>query len=155
MACAQSDSAEFNHYILGLLAVIFGLMLFMEGLKLGLMPFGETIGNTLPRKASLSIVLAIAFMLGVGVTFAEPAIGALQAAGKIVNVEKAPILYSLLTDRSLLSVITVGIGVGVAAVLGTMRFIKNWSLKPLIYCSLIPTLWWVYVYGTFKDLFGL
>src|SRR5262245_14604032 len=30
----------------GLLAVMLGLMLFIEGLKLGLMPFGEIIGNT-------------------------------------------------------------------------------------------------------------
>ena len=36
---------------LGLLEVIVGLMLFMEGLKLGLMPFGEVIGNTLPKKS--------------------------------------------------------------------------------------------------------
>jgi hypothetical protein len=33
----------------GLTAVIVGLMLFMEGLTLGLMPFGEIIGNTLPK----------------------------------------------------------------------------------------------------------
>ncbi len=33
----------------GLIAVIFGLMLFMEGLKLGLMPFAEVIGNKLPQ----------------------------------------------------------------------------------------------------------
>ena len=33
----------------GLFAVIVGLMLFMEGLKLGLMPFGTVIGSTLPN----------------------------------------------------------------------------------------------------------
>ena len=65
----------------GLISVIVGLMLFMEGLKVGLMPFGETIGNVLPSKSSLPVVLLIAFLLGIGVTFAEPAIGALQAAG--------------------------------------------------------------------------
>src|SRR3990172_7343473 len=41
----------------GLLSVIIGLMLFMEGLKVGLMPFGETIGNTLPTKSPLPTVL--------------------------------------------------------------------------------------------------
>jgi len=34
----------------GLGAVILGLMVFMEGLKLGLMPFGEVIGTNLPKK---------------------------------------------------------------------------------------------------------
>ena len=35
----------------GLFAVIIGLMFFMEGIKQGLMPFGEIIGNTLPKKS--------------------------------------------------------------------------------------------------------
>ena len=68
----------------GLLGVIIGLMLFLEGLKLGLMPLGESIGHTLPRKSALPAVLIIAFILGVGVTFAEPAIGALQIAGQLI-----------------------------------------------------------------------
>ncbi len=79
----------------GLFSVIVGLMLFMEGLKVGLMPFGETIGNILPMKSPLPVVLLIAFLLGIGVTFAEPAIGALKTAGSIINVERAPIcLYA-------------------------------------------------------------
>lgn len=124
----------------GLVAVILGLMLFMEGLKLGLMPFGEIIGNTLPRKAALSVVLGIAFLLGVGVTFAEPAIGALQAAGAIVSIDKAPLLAYLLTAKADALVLVVGAGVGLAAILGTLRFLYGWSLKPLIYASLIPAL---------------
>ncbi len=124
----------------GLLSVIIGLMFFMEGLKVGLMPFGETIGNILPSKAKLPTVLLIAFLLGIGVTFAEPAIGALKAAGAIVNVEQAPYLYSLLNSWSDVLVLMVGMGVGLAAVLGTLRFIYGWSLKPLIYMSLIPTI---------------
>lgn len=133
----------------GLFAVMIGLMLFMEGLKLGLMPFGEVIGNTLPRKVKLPVVLTIAFILGVGVTFAEPAIGALQVAGSIVDPTKAPYLYTLLTDRSGATVLIVGIGVGIAAVLGTLRFIYGWSLKPMIYLSLIPTIL-ISVYAQFN-----
>ena len=34
----------------GLFAVIVGLMLFMEGLTIGLMPFGTLIGERLPKK---------------------------------------------------------------------------------------------------------
>ena len=32
----------------------------------------------------------------------------------------------------------VGAGVGIAAILGTVRFVKGWSLKPMIYCALTP-----------------
>ena len=121
-------------------AVIVGLMLFMEGLKLGLMPFAEVIGNNLPKESALPVVLFIVFLLGIGVTLAEPAIGALQAVGSIVDAEKAPYLWELLNRRSGTLVLVVGIGVGFAAVLGTVRFLRGWSLKPLIYLALAPTL---------------
>jgi hypothetical protein len=124
----------------GLISVIVGLMLFMEGLKVGLMPFGETIGNSLPTKSPLSVVLIVTFLLGIGVTFAEPAIGALKTAGSIVDVAKAPYLYTLLNEWSGVLVLIVGMGVGLAAVLGTLRFINGWSLKPFIYFTMIPTL---------------
>lgn len=124
----------------GLVAVIVGLMLFMEGLKVGLMPFGELLGISLPAKASLPVVLIVVFLLGIGVTFAEPAIGALQTAGSLVDVQKAPYVFSLLTEWSGVLVLAVGIGVGLAAVVGTVRFIYGWSLKPLIYLTLTPVL---------------
>lgn len=124
----------------GLASVIVGLMFFMEGLKVGLMPFGQAIGTILPAKSPLPVVLLIAFLLGIGVTFAEPAIGALKAAGAIVKVENAPYLYALLNEWADALVLVVGIGVGLAAVLGTTRFLYGWSLKPLIYLTLIPTI---------------
>ncbi|MEN8174766.1 MAG: DUF1538 domain-containing protein [Pseudomonadota bacterium] len=124
----------------GLIAVVLGLMVFLEGLKVGLMPFGETIGHTLPRRARLPTVLIIALLLGIGVTFAEPAIGALKAAGRIVDGDKAPYLYALLNQYADLLVLVVGAGVGLAAVLGTLRFLNGWSLKPLVYVTLVPTL---------------
>ena len=67
----------------------------MEGLSTGLMPFGTIIGDNLPKKASMPVVLLIIGILGVGVTFAEPAIGALQAFGASVDVKSTPYLYEL------------------------------------------------------------
>lgn len=124
----------------GLVAVIAGLMIFMEGLKVGLMPFGEMLGTSLPAKAGLITVLIVVFLLGIGVTFAEPAIGALQTAGSLVDVTRAPYLYTLLTQWAGTLVLAVGAGVGVAAALGTIRFLYGWSLKPLIYITLVPVL---------------
>ena len=123
---------------IGLVAVIVGLAVFMEGLNTGLMPFGNIIGNNLPRKASMPVVLTIIGILGVGVTFAEPAIGALQAFGGSVDVNLAPYLYELLNNWTLPLVLIVGGGVGLAAILGTLRFVNGWSLKPIIYITFIP-----------------
>ncbi len=124
----------------GLTAVIIGLALFMEGLNVGLMPFGTLIGDKLPRKASMPVMLIIIAMLGVGVTFAEPAIGALQAFGASVDVARAPYLYEILNNWTMPLVLLVGAGVGAAAVLGTLRFVYGWSLKPMIYAAVFPTL---------------
>jgi len=124
----------------GLFAVIVGLMFFMEGLRIGLMPFGTIIGHSLPQRSPLPLVLFITFLLGIGVTFAEPAIGALQAAGANIVVERAPYLYALLNEWSGVLVLVVGAAVGLAAVLGTLRFLYDWSLKPLIYAALFPVL---------------
>ena len=124
----------------GLIAVIVGLAVFMEGLSTGLMPFGTIIGDNLPKKASMTVVLIIIGILGVGVTFAEPAIGALQAFGSSVDVNAAPYLYELLNNWTLQLVLMVGAGVGLAAILGTVRFVRGWSLKPMIYSALVPVM---------------
>lgn len=142
----------------GLTAVIVGLALFMEGLNVGLMPFGTLIGDKLPRKASMPVMLVIIAMLGVGVTFAEPAIGALQAFGASVDVTRAPYLYEILNNWTMPLVLLVGAGVGAAAVLGTLRFVYGWSLKPMIYAAVIPTLGLtlvVYANNDLRSILGL
>ena len=143
---------------LGLVAVIIGLAVFMEGLKVGLMPFGNIIGDNLPKKASMPVVLTIIGMLGIGVTFAEPAIGALQAFGSSINPSDAPYLYEILNNWTLPLVLIVGAGVGMAAIIGTIRFVKGWSLKPLIYVALVPTIVltiYVWLNPDLKTIIGL
>jgi hypothetical protein len=78
------------------------------------MPLGEILGSSLPVKSTLPAVLMVTLLLGIGVTFAEPAIGALKAAGQIVDVVQAPYLYALLNEWAELLVLMVGIGVGLA-----------------------------------------
>ncbi|MEM7417301.1 MAG: DUF1538 domain-containing protein [Gemmatimonadota bacterium] len=136
----RQNIADAGMLAAGLLAVILGLMLFMEGLKVGLMPFGETLGTTLPVASPMHVVLFVVFLLGIGVTFAEPAIGALKTAGQFVDVTTAPYLYALLNEWSEALVLVVAVGVGLAALLGTLRFLFDWSLKRLVYITLLPLL---------------
>jgi hypothetical protein len=117
----------------GISVVIIGLMFFMEGLVLGLMPFGETIGTLLPQKTGLPLILMFAFVVGMGATFAEPAIATLQLAGKSIDPNQTPLLYDLLNQYSWQLVVSVGIGVGIAVIFGVLRFLYDWSLKILIY----------------------
>ncbi len=125
---------------LGLFAVIVGLMLFMEGLKVGLMPFAEMLGTELPVKLKLGTVVVVAFVIGAAATFAEPAISVLQSAGASVSARDAPLLHALLNRYSLALVLSVALGVGIATIVGVQRSLRGWSLKPLIFATLVPTL---------------
>ncbi len=119
----QYPVQDFLALLGGLIAVILGLAVFMEGLSTGLMPFGTIIGDNLPKKASMIVVLIIIGILGVG-----------------VDVNKAPYLYEILNNWTLPLVLMVGAGVGIAAIIGTIRFVKGWSLKPLIYITIAPVI---------------
>lgn len=124
----------------GLMLVMAGLMLFMEGVKHGLMPFSENIGYHMPQRSSAFAVLTVAFVLGAMATFAEPAIGALKAAGSFLEREDSPLLYVLLHEKASWLVLAVALGVGLAVLVGILRFIKGWSLKTLIILTLVPSL---------------
>jgi len=116
----------------GVTMVIMGLVFFLEGIRIGLIPMGENIGDNLPKRCKMGMVLLFAFLLGNLAAFGEPVIGSLQIAGAGVDPEKAPLLYMLLVKSPLLLSTAVSLGVGVAAVIGTLRFIHGWSLKPLV-----------------------
>ncbi len=124
----------------GILVVVVGLMLFMEGLRLGLMPLGEVIGSVLPRSSKMPVILAFAVLLGAGATFAEPAIAVLKAAGAGVRPGEAPLLYSLLNDFSSQLVGSVAVGVGLAVMLGVLRFFYAWPLKILVIPAVLALL---------------
>ena len=125
---------------IGIFAVILGLMLFMEGVKLGLMPFAENIGFTMPGKVNPGVMLGFGLLLGAAATIAEPAIGALQAAAAGVSPERAPWLRQLLGPYALWLVFAIAGGVGLAVVVGMLRTMFNWRLKTLVLIIVPPLL---------------
>lgn len=133
----RSSPDEAQTIALGICAVMLGLMFFMEGVKLGLMPFAENIGFLMPSRSATVVILGFGGLLGVAATFAEPAIGALQAAGRSVSAERAGLLKSLLVSRSDWLVLAVAGGVGGAVMLGLLRFMFGWRLKVLV-LSIVP-----------------
>lgn len=117
----------------GLALSVFGLALFLEGLVLGLMPLGEFIGLRLPEKTMLPVILAFGVALGLAATFAEPAIGALRAAGSAVVPWDTPLLFALLHRYTDYLVATIAAGVGVAVGMGMLRFAYGLSIKPFVF----------------------
>ncbi|OGA48643.1 MAG: hypothetical protein A3G25_16370 [Betaproteobacteria bacterium RIFCSPLOWO2_12_FULL_63_13] len=140
IAALRATVSAGDQIAFGMLAVMLGLMLFMDGVKYGLMPFSENIGFKLPNRSPTAVVLAFAFLLGGIATFAEPAIGALRAAGAGLDPTRTPWLHLLLTRYPGRLVAAVGIGVGAAVVLGMLRFIFAWRMKALVISVLLPCL---------------
>lgn len=144
---------ELPKIIFGILCVVFGLTFFMEGLVLGIMPIGENLGTKLPARAPLFTILIFAFVLGLGATFAEPAIGILRAMGASVEVQRAPLLYYILNEKTAELIMAVAVGVGIAVIFGVLRLIYNWSLKPLIFPLVLASLG-LSLYSLYSPQFG-
>ena len=120
--------------VLGLLCVIGGLTLFIQGLQSGLFPLGEGLAQSFGQKGSVTAVLAFAFCLGFGTTIAEPALIAVAGeaadvaaeAGVIVDDEQVRGSYAFKLRM------VVAVSVGVALLLGVLRILKGWPLHRLI-----------------------
>lgn len=120
--------------VVGSLMVLFGLSFFVQGLKLGLFPIGETMAWDFSRKGSLFWLLAFAFSLGFGTTVAEPALIAVAAeaadvaanAGMIETAEQAK------SDYAFGLRLAVALAVGLAIVIGVLRILRGWPVQVLI-----------------------
>lgn len=118
----------------GILLVVIGLTLFVEGLKLGLFPIGESMAHRLAGKGSLFWLVIFAFSLGFGTTVAEPALIAVAeeaaavaaAGGMIADTREAATEYASGLR------LTVALSVGFAIVIGVLRIIRGWPIHYLI-----------------------
>jgi hypothetical protein len=125
---------QIGEVVFGFVFVIIGLMLFVEGLEIGLFPIGETMAYALAKKGSLLWLMIFSFSLGFSTTIAEPALIAVAKeaatissdAGIIENSEKTKGLYALGLR------LTVAFSVGLAIVIGVLRILKGWPIYYLI-----------------------
>ena len=130
----QQPFPNLGSIMVGLLCVIAGLTLFIQGLESGLFPLGEALAEAFARKGSAAALLGFAFCLGFGTTVAEPALIAVAAeaaevasqAGAIAGDEQAR------TDYAFELRMVVAFSVGAAIVLGVLRILKGWPIHRLI-----------------------
>ncbi len=130
----QKPFPQIGEVIFGFLFVIVGLMLFVEGLKIGLFPIGESMAFALAKKGSLMWLMIFSFVLGFSTTIAEPALIAVakeasiitSGAGLIESSQKTMDFYALGLR------LTVAFSVGLAIVIGVLRILKGWPLYYLI-----------------------
>ena len=121
--------------LVGLLLVVVGLTLFVFGLKVGLFPLGEQMAHDFARKGSLPWLVAFAFALGFGTTFAEPALIAVanKAAELVVDQPADAADAAVLRQQYALRFrTTVAVAVGFALVVGVLRILLGWPIHYVI-----------------------
>ena len=130
----QQPFPEVGKIIYGIIFVIIGLTLFIEGLEIGLFPIGETMAYALAKKGSVFWLMTFSFALGFSTTIAEPALIAVakeaaeisSGAGLIENSKESMESYAMGLRLS------VAFSVGLAIVIGVLRILKGWPLYYLI-----------------------
>lgn len=119
---------------LGLVCVVLGLALFIQGLNLSLFPVGEGMAEDFAKKGSALWIIIFAFALGFGTTVAEPAL--IAVSGEAAKVKAAAGLLDE-TDVAKKAYAdglryTVAVSVGLALVVGVLRIIKGWKIHHII-----------------------
>lgn len=110
----QQPFPHLSQVVGGMLLVVIGLLLFTQGLQLGLFPLGESLAFQFARRGSLFWVMLFAFTIGYATTVAEPALLAVA--------EKAELVSDGHLDAFVIRSV-VALAVGLAIALGVLRII--------------------------------
>ena len=121
----------------GILFVILGLTLFIQGLEQSLFPIGEAMAYAFARKGSLFWLLAFVFCLGFGAAVAEPGLALVtqKAAHIAVN---SRLIEQTDTAKASYAVglrITVAFSIGFAIMIGVLRIIMGWPVYYPVFFS--------------------
>lgn len=96
--------------IVGLLVVVFGVAVFLQGLELGIFPIGKNLSNEFAKKGSLPLLMLFGFALGFAAVIAEPALIAVAHKAEIISEGRVDELtLRLLVAASVGAVVAVGV----------------------------------------------
>ncbi len=103
----------------GLLVVVLGVALFLQGLELGIFPIGKSLSNDFAKRGSLPLLMGFGFCLGFSAVVAEPALIAVATQAELISEGR----IDGFTLRML-----VALSVGAVVALGVVRTILGQSL---------------------------
>jgi hypothetical protein len=125
---------ELGKIFAGALLVLFGLTLFVQGLKMALFPLGEDMAYSFVKRGNLWLLLVFAFTLGFGTTVAEPALIAIADEAAQIASEGGVIgaNQEAMDEYALGLRLVVALAVGFALLVGVIRILKGWPVQYLI-----------------------
>lgn len=105
-------------FLVGSVLLIVGMALFSLGADIAMMPMGERIGSQLTKTRKLGLLIAVALIMGIAITIAEPDLQVL--ADQVPSVP------------NMVLIIAVAVGVGLFLVLALLRIIFQKKLAIIL-----------------------
>ncbi|TVS12872.1 MAG: DUF1538 domain-containing protein [Wenzhouxiangella sp.] len=105
--------------VVGLLIVVLGVALFLQGLEMGVFPIGKSLSDEFAAKGSLPWLMIFGFFIGFSAVIAEPALIAVAEQAEIISEGRIdPLILRFLVAAS----------VGAVVAVGVLRIILGWPL---------------------------
>lgn len=123
VAVVQAPTPMFLQFLAGAALVVVGMLLLFMGVDLGILPMGRFVGAELPRKGSITLIVAVAFVFGFATTIAEPDV--IVLAAQVDRVSESAI------GRNLVLYVVAG-GVAVFVALAMARVVYGVSMRLLL-----------------------
>lgn len=119
------SSHDIYVFVGGAVFLIAGISLFNLGADMAMTPMGQYIGEGLMRSKKLTILLSVAFVMGLLITVAEPDLSVL--ASQVSSIMNGTVL-----------ILTVGVGVGLMLMFGVIKILNHSDLSGiLLYCYML------------------
>ncbi|EMF0535020.1 DUF1538 domain-containing protein [Enterococcus hirae] len=128
---APLDSDEMISFLFGAGIMMIGMTLFLFGADYSMMEVGRLVGKYMIKKKSLTILIALGFMIGIVITIAEPSV---QVLGQQVN----QISEGKIGRVLLIGIVSVGTGVFLAfALLRVVFELSYYQLMAIGYVGVL------------------
>ncbi|EOS8009960.1 DUF1538 domain-containing protein [Enterococcus hirae] len=128
---APLDSDEMISFLFGAGIMMIGMTLFLFGTDYSMMEVGRLVGKYMIKKKSLTILIALGFMIGIVITIAEPSV---QVLGQQVN----QISEGKIGRVLLIGIVSVGTGVFLAfALLRVVFKLSYYQLMAIGYVGVL------------------
>ncbi len=122
----QASAGVFIQFLIGSILVIAGMIFFLLGIEVGILPAGKTVGAGLIEKRSIWLIIAIAFLIGFSTTIAEPDVLVLSRQAEVIT-------DGAISESSLVYII--GIGLAFFVTMAMLRIIFGFRIAYLLTAS--------------------
>ncbi len=122
----KASAGVFIQFLIGAILVIAGMIFFLLGIEVGILPAGKTVGAGLIEKRSIWLIIAIAFLIGFSTTIAEPDVLVLSKQAEFIT-------DGAISESSLVYII--GIGLAFFVTMAMLRIIFGFRIAYLLTAS--------------------